>query len=36
MQKPSERHKFTSDNNIIQFKKAVHDPFNTTYLKKKT
>jgi len=27
MQKPSERHKLTSDNNIIQFKKPVHDPF---------
>jgi len=29
MQKPSERHKSTSDNNIIKFKKPVHDPFNT-------
>jgi len=29
MQKPSERHMFTSDNNIITFKKPVHDPFNT-------
>jgi len=29
MQKPSERHKLTSDNNIIQFKKPVHDPFKT-------
>jgi len=28
MQKPSERHKLTSDNNIIKFKKPVHDPFN--------
>jgi len=28
MQKPSERHKLTSDNNIITFKKPVHDPFN--------
>jgi len=28
MQKPSERHKFTSENNIIKFKKPVHDPFN--------
>jgi len=28
MQKPSERHKFTSENNIINFKKPVHDPFN--------
>jgi len=27
MQKPSECHKLTSDNNIIQFKKPVHDPF---------
>jgi len=27
MQKPSERHKLTSDNNIIKFKKPVHDPF---------
>jgi len=26
MQKPSERHKLTSDNNIIKFKKPVHDP----------
>jgi len=29
MQKPSERHKLTSDNNIIKFKKPVHDPFKT-------
>jgi len=28
MQKPSERHKSTSDNNKIKFKKPVHDPFN--------
>jgi len=28
MQKPSERHKLTSDYNIIKFKKPVHDPFN--------
>jgi len=28
MQKPSEYHKLTSDNNIIKFKKPVHDPFN--------
>jgi len=28
MQKPSEHHKLTSDNNIIKFKKPVHDPFN--------
>jgi len=28
MQKPSERHKFTSENNIIKFKKPVHDTFN--------
>jgi len=28
MQKPSERHKLTSDSNIIKFKKPVHDPFN--------
>jgi len=27
MQKPSERHKLASDNNIIKFKKPVHDPF---------
>jgi len=27
MQKPSERHKFTSGNNIIKYKKPVHDPF---------
>jgi len=27
MQKPSERHKFTSENNIIKFKKPVHNPF---------
>jgi len=27
MQKPSERYKLTSDNNIITFKKPVHDPF---------
>jgi len=27
MQKPSEHHKLTSDNNIIKFKKPVHDPF---------
>jgi len=26
MQKPSERHKLTSDNNIIKFKKSVQDP----------
>jgi len=26
MQKPSECHKVTSDNNIMQFKKPVHDP----------
>jgi len=30
MQKPSERHKLTSDNNIIKFKKPVHDPFNAS------
>jgi len=30
MRKPRERHKLTSDNNIIKFKKPVHDPFNTT------
>jgi len=28
MQKPSERYKLTSDNNIITFRKPVHDPFN--------
>jgi len=33
MQKPSERHKLTSDNNIIQFKKPVHDPFKEILLK---
>jgi len=27
MQKPSKRHKLTSENNIIKFKKPVHDPF---------
>jgi len=27
MQKSRERHKFTSENNIIKFKKPVHDPF---------
>jgi len=27
MQNPSERHKLTSDNNIIKFKKPVHEPF---------
>jgi len=27
MKQPSERHKLTSDNNIIKFKKPVHDPF---------
>jgi len=27
MQKPSERHEFTSENNIIKFKKPFHDPF---------
>jgi len=26
MQKPSERHKLTLDNNIIKFQKSVHDP----------
>jgi len=40
MQKPSERHKLTSDNNIIKFKKPVHDPYKyiitkRRYLKKK-
>jgi len=29
MQKPSERHKSTSDNNIIKFKKP--DPFNVNH-----
>jgi len=28
MQNPSKHHKLTSDNNIIKFKKPVHDPFN--------
>jgi len=32
MQKPSKRHKLTSDNNIIKFKKPVHDPLKTTCL----
>jgi len=32
MQKPSERHKLTSDNNIIKCKKPVHDPFNSNTL----
>jgi len=27
MQKPCEHHKLTSDNNIMKFKKPVHDPF---------
>jgi len=27
MQKPSERRKFTSEINIIKFKKSVHDHF---------
>jgi len=27
MQKPSKRHKLTSDNNIKKCKKPVHDPF---------
>jgi len=27
MQKPSKRHELTSDNNVIKFKKPVHDPF---------
>jgi len=31
MQKPSERHKLTSDNNIIQFKKPVYDSFNNIF-----
>jgi len=31
MQKPSERYKLTSDNNIITFKKPVHDPFNCNH-----
>jgi len=31
MQKPSERHNFTSDNNIIKFKRPVHDPFNKVH-----
>jgi len=33
MQKPNERHKLTSDNNIIKFKKPVHDPFNVLMCK---
>jgi len=33
MQKPSERHKLTSGNNITRFKKPVHDPFNLEKLK---
>jgi len=32
MQKPSERHKLTSDNNIIKSKKPVHDPFNSDWM----
>jgi len=32
MQKPSERYKLTSDNNIITFKKPVHDPFNVNLM----
>jgi len=32
MQKPSEHHKLTSDNNIIKFKKPVHDPFNHDFI----
>jgi len=37
MQKPSEHHKLTSGNNIIKFKKPVHDPFKdkTCYQSKK-
>jgi len=27
MQKTSKRHKLTSDNNLVKFKKPVHDPF---------
>jgi len=27
MQKPNKRQKLTSDNNIIKFKKPIHDPF---------
>jgi len=32
MQKPSERHKLTSDNNIIKFTKPVHGDFNVTVI----
>jgi len=32
MQKPSERHKLTSDNNIIKVKNPVHDPFKLCYI----
>jgi len=32
MQKPSERHKLTSDNNMIKFKMPVHDPFKKSEL----
>jgi len=35
MQKPSERHKLTSDNNIVKFKKPVQDPFKVHYLNNK-
>jgi len=34
MQKPSQRHKLTSDNNIIQFKKPVQDPLKIIWAKK--
>jgi len=35
MQKASERHKLTSDNNIIiKFKKPVHDPFKRSFTPK--
>jgi len=35
MQKPREHHTLTSDNNIIKFKKPVHDPFKLTKAFKK-
>jgi len=32
MQNPSERHKLTLENNIITFKKPVHDPFKNIFV----
>jgi len=31
MQNPNKRHKLTSDNSIIKFKKPVHDPFKVSF-----